>query len=51
MIAMEHKLNLIQKALLNPNCNIKMLAKEGNVGYSSLKKWIKRHKENQSLSP
>lgn len=48
---MEHKLNLIQKALLNPSCNIKMLAKEGNVGYSSLQKWIKQHRENQLSSP
>lgn len=50
MIPMEHKLNLIQKALLNPTCSIKMLAKEGNVGYSSLQKWIRQHRENQLLS-
>lgn len=46
MIPMEHKLNLIQKALSQPGYNLKTLAQEGNVGYSSLQKWLKEHREN-----
>lgn len=47
MISMEHKLGLIQKALLGSSGNLRDIAREGNVGYSSLQKWLRQHREGK----
>jgi transposase-like protein len=45
MISVEQKLAIIQKVLLNPERKLKALAEENNVGYSTLQKWLKQHKD------
>jgi transposase-like protein len=47
MISQAHKSSLIQKALSHPGCNLRLLAQEGNVGYSTLHKWLKQHKSRE----
>ena len=50
MITMEYKLSLIQKALSNPDYSVRELARDNNVGYSSLLRWLQLHRENKLFS-
>lgn len=44
---LEFKQQLIQKALNRGELNLEVFAKQHNVGYSTIQKWLKRYKEGK----
>ena len=49
-ISQQAKENLVKKALSNKHQSVREIAKQNNVGYSSLQKWIRGHQVGQ-LNP